>query len=418
VTQTRATYREVFAQPVFRTLFLTRSLAIGADTLRILALSVLVFDRTGSPLLTAVTFGIGFVPQVVGGTLFGALADRLRPRRLIVAGYLLEAVVAAALGLLLLPVGVSLALVAAIATLTPVFGGASNRLIAEALTGDAYVLGRSLSTVASGGAQLVGLAAGGAAVAALGPQRALLITAGCHLVVAAWVRLRLPSYPRPTAATAATGSATRQSSAVRQSWSVTGTLLRDREVRTLLLVQWLPPTFITGAEALVVPYVADRGFAPGVAGLVLACAPVGMVLSNVVMGRLVQPDARERLVAPVIVAFGLPLALLAAPVPLPVIGVALLFAGATFCYSLGVQRAFLAAVPPEIRGQGFALLTTGLMTLQGIGPVLTGGVAQLVSTGAAMAFAAAGTASVGLWWWLGRTRPVRPVVSPSPARLG
>jgi MFS family permease len=409
VTGTRATYHEVFAEPVFRTLFVTRSLAVGAHTLQILALSVLVFDRTGSPLLTAITFGIGFVPQVIGGTLLGALADRLRPRRLIVAGYLLEAVVAAAVALLLLPIGVSLALVAAIATLTPVFGGASNRLIAEALTGDAYVLGRSLSSVASGGAQLVGLAVGGAAVAAAGPQRALLITAGVHLLVATWVRLRLPSFPRPSAATG---------SAMRQSWSVTGSLLRDRGVRTLLLVQWLPPMFVTGAEALVVPYVADRGYPTSVAGLVLACAPVGMVVSNLVMGRLVQPDARDRLVAPVIVALGLPLAVLAAPVPPAVIGVVLLLAGSTFCYSLGVQRAFLAAVPPEIRGQGFALLTTGLMTLQGVGPLLTGAVAQLVSTGAAMAFAGAATASVGLWWWLNRTRPVRPVVSPTPARLG
>jgi predicted MFS family arabinose efflux permease len=409
MTESRATYRDVFAEPVFRTLFLTRSLAIGADTLRMLALSVLVFDRTGSPLLTAVTFGIGFVPQVVGGTLFGALADRLRPRRLIVSGYLLEAVVAAALGLLLLPVGVSLAMVAAIATLMPVFGGASNRLIAEALTGDAYVLGRSVSSVASGGAQLVGLAVGGAAVAAIGPQRALLVTAGCHLVVAVWVRLRLPAYPRPSAVTG---------SAIRQSWRVTGTLLRDPDIRPLLLVQWLPPTFLTGAEALVVPYVADRGYPSGVAGLVLACAPVGMVVSNLVLGRLVRPDTRERLVAPVIIALGLPLALLAFPVPVPVIGLVLLVAGATFCYSLGIQRAFLVAVPEQFRGQGFALFTTGLMTLQGVGPVLTGGVAQLVSPGAAMAFAGAASATVGLWWWLRRTRSVRHVVSPHPAALG
>jgi hypothetical protein len=155
-----------------------------------------------------------------------------------------------------------------------------------------------------------------------------------------------------------------------------------------------------------------------VAGLVLACAPVGMVLSNLVLGRLVQPDTRERLVAPMIVALGLPLALLAFPVPPPVIGLALLLAGATFGYSLGIQRAFLAAVPEQFRGQGFALLTTGLMTLQGVGPVLTGGVAQLVSPGVAMAFAGAASAAVGLWWWAGRTRSVRHVVSPSPAGLG
>jgi predicted MFS family arabinose efflux permease len=409
MTETRATYREVLAEPVFRTLFLTRSLAISADTLRMFALSVLVFDRTGSPLLTAITFGIGFVPQVVGGTLFGALADRLTPRPLIVSGYLLEAVVAGALALLLLPIGVSLAMVAVIATLMPVFGGASNRLIAEALTGDAYVLGRSLSSVASGGAQLVGLAVGGAAVGALGPQRALLVTAGCHLVAATWVRLRLPAFPRPAAVAG---------SAVRQSWRVTGTLLGDRDVRALLLVQWLPPMFITGAEALVVPYMAERGFRPSLTGLVLACAPIGMVLGSVVMGRLVRPSIRERSVAVVIVACGLPLAALAVPLPLPVICLVLLLAGAGFCYSLGIQRAFLVAVPADLRGQGFALVSTGLMTLQGVGPVLTGGVAQFFSIGSAMAFAGAGAVAVGLWWWLGPARSVRPVVSPSVAGLG
>ena len=35
----RATYRQVIAEPRFRLLFLTRSLAIGADTLRTVALS-------------------------------------------------------------------------------------------------------------------------------------------------------------------------------------------------------------------------------------------------------------------------------------------------------------------------------------------------------------------------------------------
>ena len=167
----------MFADPIFRVLFWSRSLSIGAGTLRILALSVLVFEATGSALLTAITFGIGFVPQVIGGTLFGALADRLAPRRLIVGGYLLECAVAAALALGHLPVGVSLALVAVVATLSPVFNGASNRLVAESLTGDAYVLGRSLSNVASAGAQLLGLAAGGVAVSQLGPARALLVTA-------------------------------------------------------------------------------------------------------------------------------------------------------------------------------------------------------------------------------------------------
>ncbi|WP_144126980.1 MFS transporter [Catellatospora sichuanensis] len=394
MTQTKqATYRDVLAEPVYRTLFLTRTLSIAAGSLRILALSVLVFDRTGSPVLTALTFAIGFVPQVVGGTLLAALADRLRPRPLIVTGFLLDAAAAAALALLPLPVGASLALLAAVAVFGPVFNGASNRLIAEQLTGDAYVLGRALSSVASGGAQLLGLAFGGAIVAALSPGWALLAASAGGLVSAIWVRLALPDFAAPPAATG---------SAVGQSWQVTASLLRDRPVRRLLLVQWLPPAFIVGAEALVVPYAAERGHGSATAGVILACAPLGMVAGNLVYSRLLRPAMRERLVAVMIAGLGGPLVLLAAPVPAAVAMAVMFAAGAAFCYSLGVQRPFLDALAPQVRGQAFALQFTGLMTLQGVGPVLLGVLAERTSTSTAMVVAGAGAAAVGGWWWLTR----------------
>jgi hypothetical protein len=82
----------------------------------------LIFAATRSPLLAAVTYGAAFLLQAIGGTLLGAMADRIRPRPLITTGYGLEAAAAAALALAGLPAGASLALVAAIATLTPVFG--------------------------------------------------------------------------------------------------------------------------------------------------------------------------------------------------------------------------------------------------------------------------------------------------------
>lgn len=387
----QATYRDVLSEPVFRTLFLTRTLSIAAGSLRILALSVLVFDRTGSPVLTALTFAIGFVPQVVGGTLLAALADRLRPRPLIVTGFLLDAAAAATLALLPLPVGASLGLLAAVAVFGPVFNGASNRLVAEQLTGDAYVLGRALSSVAAGGAQLLGLAFGGAVVAALSPGWALLAAAAGGLVSAIWVRLRLPDFGAPPAA---------DGSAVGRSWQVTALLLRDRPVRRLLLVQWLPPAFIVGAEALVVPYAAERGHGSGAAGLILACAPLGMVAGNLVYSRLLRPATRERLVAAVISGLGGPLVLLALPVPTAVAMAVMFLAGAAFCYSLGVQRPFLDVLSPELRGQAFALQFTGLMTMQGVGPVLLGLLAERTSTGLAMVVAGAGAAAVGCWWWL------------------
>jgi hypothetical protein len=59
--------------------------------------------------------------------------------------------------------------------------------------------------------------------------------------------------------------------------------------------------------------------------------------------------------------------------------------GFSFAYSLGIQRAFLDALPETFRGQGFALLATGMMTMQGLGPLVAGAVAQWASIPAALA---------------------------------
>ncbi|GAA1890057.1 MFS transporter [Asanoa iriomotensis] len=375
----QATYREVFAVPAFRVLFASRSIAIAADALRIAALSVLVYTATGSAWLSAVTFGIGFLPQVLGGALFGSLADRLRPRPLIAAGYAAECLAALALALLPLPTWARLVLVAVIAIFTPVFNGASGRLVADVLTGDAYVLGRSVTSMASGGAQLLGLAAGGVAIGVLGAQRALLLTAACHLLAALIVRFGLADLPAVPGA----GSG----GAVRQSWSTNQTLLADPWVRRLLLLQWLPSAFVVGAEALMVAYASARGFPTAAIGLLMAGSPLGMLLGQLVIGRLVPPDTRTRLVAPLVLLLGLPPVGFAFDPPLAVCAVLMVASGVGFAYSLGLQRAFVDAVPELARGQAFGLLSTGLMTLQGVGPAVFGALASLTAPRWAVALA-------------------------------
>jgi predicted MFS family arabinose efflux permease len=393
-----ATYREVFAEPSFRALFVARTLAIGANAVQIFALSVLVYSRTGSPLLSALAFGAGFLPQFVGGLLLGALTDRLRPRPLIVVGYGVEAVLAAVLGLLDLPVAVSLTLVAVVACGTPVFAGAAARVIAERLTGDAYVLGRSVSNMSSSTAQLLGLAGGGIAVAAAGPHAALLGAAGCHVVAAVAVRLGLPAVAR----SAVRGPA--RSGAVRDSWSGAMALLSDATIRRLLLAQWLPSAFVAGAEALFVAYGAGRGFQPGAGAVLMGAPAVGMLLGNFVVGRFVRPVRRERLVRAFLVVLGAPLIVLLVAPPLPVVVGLLVVAGTGFAYGLGLQRAFLEAAPEDRRGQLFALLSTGLMALQGMGPLVLGALAELTSP--VLAIAAAGLATVLVAVKVTGTRPL------------
>ncbi|PZG02186.1 hypothetical protein [Micromonospora deserti] len=76
----------MLAEPVFRLLLVTKTLAIAAASLRILALSTLVYAAPRSPLWAAVAFAAGFLPQFAGAALFGAAADRIRPRPLLMAG--------------------------------------------------------------------------------------------------------------------------------------------------------------------------------------------------------------------------------------------------------------------------------------------------------------------------------------------
>jgi predicted MFS family arabinose efflux permease len=385
----RTTFTSVLAEPRFRVLFGCRSLAIVADTLRTVALSILIFTTTGSPLLAALTFGIGFAPQAIGGLLFGALADRIRPRLLISAGYAAECVSAAILAFTEPPVWLMLVIIALVACMTPVFMGAANRLVSEVLTGEQYVLGRSLWMTAASLAQLLGLTAGGVAAATLGPRTALAMSAGLHLTACVVTRLRLPDFAALTMESA---------SLLRQTMKVNRTLFATRPIRQLLLAHWLPPAFAVGAESLIVVYVQVRGLPPSYAGLLLACIPVGMIIGNMVVGRLLVPG--PRLAAPLVVLVGLPFVAFPANPHPAILCMLAVMSGIGFSYTLGIQKAFLAVVPAEGRGQAFGLLSTGLQTLQGIGPACFGALAEIIHPSTAIAAAGGATVLTASWLWL------------------
>jgi len=242
--------------------------------------------------------------------------------------------------------------------------------------------------MASSGAQLIGLAGGGVAIAALGAREALLVSAGCQVFAAVVARLALASFPAPGVRTG--------SSALRQSWVGTAQLLADRSVRALFLAQWLPPAYVVGAESLLVPYAAVRGLPAGAPGLLLACIPIGMLAGDLVIGRFVGPVRREKLFTPLVALLGGPLVVVAADPPLPVLALLLAVSGCGFGYSLTLQRRFVDALPVDHRGHAFALLSTGLMTAQGAGPLLFGTLSEFTGVGTAIAVAGVATLTTGV----------------------
>ena len=128
--------------------------------------------------------------------------------------------------------------------------------------------------------------------------------------------------------------------------------------------------------------------------------------------------ARERLVGPLIGLIGVGVLVLLAPLPIGVAIAGLFCVGFGFAYSLGVQRAFLEALPVDGRGQAFALLGTGLMTMQGLGPLMAGALAEYASIPAALVACGAATiATATIWAILHRGRPPAPPITPAPQQL-
>ncbi|MFD1721915.1 MFS transporter [Amnibacterium endophyticum] len=376
MTEARTTYRSVFASRGFPALYGGAALAMAGASLQVLAFSVAVYDATGNPALSSAAFAAGFLPQVVGGAVLPSLADRVPARLLLPLGSVTRAVVAALLAAGLGGVGGGIALVAAAALVQPLFTAGQSALVSRLLTGDRYVLGRSLFTMTSMVAQLAGIALGGATLQALGPAPALLVAAGVEALSAVVLAVGLPRLPVPAAA---------------ERWHLALTLrgytavLRAPLLRGLLLRWWVPLGLFVGAESLAVAYAGELRADGITTALLIGAPPAGAFAGEVLIGRFCRPATRERLVLPLLLLLG------AAPLPLaltPPPAVAVLLLGASsvgLAYALGGQAAFREGLPAGREAIGFGLMGVGMMTAQGGGPLLAGPVAAVVGAGPAMA---------------------------------
>ncbi|MFD3868875.1 MFS transporter [Streptomyces sp. NPDC058623] len=373
-----AGYREVFRVREFRTVFAAHLLSLLGVVVAEIALTVLVYRATGSPLMSALTFALGFLPYALGGTLLAGLADRLPARRLLVTCDLLCAACAAAMVRPATPVAALLVLRCAMAFVAPLFQGARSASLADILgSGEAFVLGRSLLRMVSQSAQLVGFGLGGLLLTVLAPRGAIALTAAGFLASA--LLLRLGTRARPARAPAA-GAAPAGGLRV---------LFGDRRLRALTLLFWLPPAFVVVPEALLTPYAHDIGAGTVALGILMCALPVGTVAGEVWAGSALTARTRSRIVAPLAALAPLPLLLYAVRPAAPVLLGALLLTGLAHAYTLGLDRMFVDAVPDGVRGRAMTLLSTGMMTCQGVGMALAGLAAEFlpvhaVVTGAAL----------------------------------
>lgn len=138
------------------------------DQLARVALSVLVFERTSSSLLTAAVYALTFLPAFLGGLLLGGVADRYPRRRVLIGCDLVRAGLLAAMALPATPLPVVAALLTVVTVVGVPFRAAEPALLADLFTGERYVAALGLRTATYQASQLVGFAVGGAAVARRG----------------------------------------------------------------------------------------------------------------------------------------------------------------------------------------------------------------------------------------------------------
>ena len=389
-TPAKATFGAVFAVGEFRALWLAQVLSVAGDQLARVALTLLVFDRTHSPLLAAITFAASVVPAFIGGLTLSGLADRLPRRQVMIACDLIRVVLVLVMAVSGIPIAVLVALLFVVTLIGAPFLSARAALYPDILTGDLYVLGTAVTLTTLQFAQVLGFAAGGATVAFFGVRPSLLIDAATFalsaLITRIWVRRRPAAQAVPEGDTDVGGGLM---AALRLVFS-------SPALRIPMLLAWLA-AFYQVSEGVSAPLAAALGGGAVAVGLILAAPAFGATVGAIAFSRLVAPATRLRWMGPLAAAACGVLVLFVFGPPLPIALLLLGLSGLFDCFQLAANASFVAATPARVRSQAFGIAQGGMSLGQGVAIVVAGALAEhyapsLVIAVSGMVGAAAATA--------------------------
>jgi MFS family permease len=385
----RATFRDVFAVREFRALWFSEVLSVAGDRLALVALTLLVFQHTGSSLLAAITYAAGYLPWVIGGLFLADVADR-RPRRsVMVVCDVVRAVLVAAMVIPNVPIGVLVGLLFVTTMFAPPFESARAAITPDILPGERYALGTAVIQTTFLAGQVLGAVGGGLAVAFIGVRPALVIDAATFVVSAAFIGLGVRSRP---AAARPEGTESSALARMRDGFQL---LFGDQALRTLLLLGWLV-AFYTIPEGVAAPYAASLGGGSIATGLVLASTVFSTTIVTPLFSRLVRPRRRLAWMGPLAVLTCATLVLTALRPSLAVSLVIFSLSAAFGVYQLAANTAFVVRVPNERRAQAFGIANMGVIVGQGAAFVAAGAAAEVVAPAVVIAVGGGIGAIVGL----------------------
>lgn len=380
--------RAVLQIPEFRTLAVAGLLSAAGDQLARVALSVLVYDRTDSALLTALTYALTFLPAVVGGPLLAGLADRRPRRQLMVTINVVQAVLVTGMAVAGTPLPVLLGLLVGVNVLAGPFSAARAALTPD-VTGDRYMSALVVDRTFQQTAQLAGFLGTGLLLLAVSPSAAMLADAASFAASAVLLHRGLhhrPAAAGPPAGEAPDGPAV--STPAMSGWPArlrhaggdaaagAAAIWADRRVRRAVLLIWVVSGFAVVPEGLAAPYARQLVGGPLLVAVLLAANPAGNVVSGLWATRWSRQGAGAALAVLAQLAL-LPLAVCALSPPAAVVVAVIVISGIGMTVSLLARTVFVTHIAPAVRGRAFAVAGTGIIVSQGIALAAAGTTAAL-----------------------------------------
>ncbi|HEY6788104.1 MAG TPA: MFS transporter, partial [Trebonia sp.] len=345
-TARRASFRDVFTVREFRALWASQILSVGGDRLALVALTLLIYDRTHSPLLAAVAFAAGTLPYILGAMFLSGLADRFPRRSVMVAADAARVLLVGVMLVPRMPLDALIVLLYAVTAIQPAFDSARSAVIRDIVTRETYPLAAGALQSTFRILIVAGAALGGLLVALVGARSALGIDALSFAVSGLILQAGLQARP----AAAPSGGPNAFVRLAEGSRLVFG----NAALRTLLLMACLA-AFYSVPEAIAAPYAGKLGGGPVAAGLLIASTQVGSVLAMPFFTKRIGPLTRLRWMGPMAVCANLALVLTVLRPSLAVSMAIFAVANVFTVYQIAANTAFVERVPNERRAQALGL---------------------------------------------------------------
>jgi MFS family permease len=367
----------------YRLFFFGQVVSVTGTWMQNVAMAWLVLELTGSPVAVGILALCQFLPFTVLGLFSGVLADRVDPRRLVMATQAAAMVVAAALAALTLLGEAQVWQVYVLAALRGcilVFDAPARQALTYQMVGpeelpNAVALNASLFNAA----RVVGPALGGVVVAVFGPGLCFAVNAVTFLAVLTGLAAMRAADLVPLERDG------RRPTVLRGTWEAVRYARELPRVRWVLVLVAVVSTFAFNFNVLL-PVLAREtlGAGPEVFGILSAsfgAGALGGALLSATIGR-----ASLRLLLIGTAGFGLAELLLASAATLPMAALFLIATGLCFTMWMSNANASLQLRAPDaIRGRVLGLYFYAFMGAQPLGGLLAGWLAAEGGTALALA---------------------------------